>query len=57
MPPPKTNFDKLQDILMKRKGMKLDVSSSGALAETLDTCVVCFSMMIIISTLLKMAIS
>ncbi|KAF8714246.1 hypothetical protein AX14_012862 [Amanita brunnescens Koide BX004] len=39
LPPPKTNFDKLQDILMKRKGMKLDVSSSGALAASLDTCV------------------
>ena len=48
MPPPKANFDKLQDILMKRKGMKLDVSSSGALAATLDTCVVCYSMIIIL---------
>jgi hypothetical protein len=57
MPPPKTNFDKLQDILMKRKGMKLDVSSSGALATTLDTCVVCYSMIMIMSTSLKMAIS
>ncbi|CAA7262309.1 unnamed protein product [Cyclocybe aegerita] len=39
MPPPKTNFEKLQDILMKRKGLKLDVSSSGALAASLDLCV------------------
>ncbi|KAF4611727.1 hypothetical protein D9613_003992 [Agrocybe pediades] len=39
LPPPKTNFEKLQDILMKRKGMKLDVSSSGALAASLDQCV------------------
>ncbi|KAK2462485.1 hypothetical protein APHAL10511_005455 [Amanita phalloides] len=39
MPPPKTNFEKLQDILAKRRGMKLDVSSSGALASSLDACV------------------
>ncbi|KAF8344715.1 hypothetical protein F5887DRAFT_250455 [Amanita rubescens] len=39
LPPPKTNFEKLQDILLKRRGMKLDVSSSGALAASLDTCV------------------
>jgi exosome complex exonuclease DIS3/RRP44 len=39
-PPPKTNFEALQDILMKRKGMELDVSSSGALAKSLDNCVV-----------------
>ncbi|KLO07368.1 RNB-domain-containing protein [Schizopora paradoxa] len=39
LPPPKTNFEKLQDILLKRKGMKLDVSSSGALAASLDKCV------------------
>ncbi|KAF6762804.1 mitotic control protein dis3 [Ephemerocybe angulata] len=38
MPPPKTNFEKLQDILMKRKGLALDVSSSGALAASLDKC-------------------
>ncbi|PPQ74156.1 hypothetical protein CVT24_012874 [Panaeolus cyanescens] len=38
LPPPKTNFEKLQDILMKRKGLKLDVSSSGALAASLDLC-------------------
>ncbi|KAG8899742.1 exosome catalytic subunit dis3, partial [Tulasnella sp. 408] len=37
--PPKTNFEKLQDILMKRKGIKLDVSSSGALAASLDHCI------------------
>ncbi|KAF7319870.1 Exosome complex exonuclease dis3 [Mycena kentingensis (nom. inval.)] len=39
LPPPQTNFDKLKDILQKRKGMSLDVSSSGALAESLDRCV------------------
>ncbi|KAF8188678.1 hypothetical protein BJ912DRAFT_968181 [Pholiota molesta] len=39
LPPPRTNFEKLQDILMKRKGMKLDVSSSGALAASLDQCI------------------
>ncbi|KAG5643684.1 hypothetical protein DXG03_000517 [Asterophora parasitica] len=38
LPPPKTNFEKLQDILMKRKGFTLDVSSSGALAASLDKC-------------------
>ncbi|KAF8878229.1 hypothetical protein BD779DRAFT_1663839 [Infundibulicybe gibba] len=38
LPPPKTNFEKLQDILLKRKGLKLDVSSSGALAASLDKC-------------------
>ncbi|GLB43614.1 putative RNR ribonuclease family protein [Lyophyllum shimeji] len=38
LPPPRTNFEKLQDILMKRKGMALDVSSSGALAASLDRC-------------------
>ncbi|KAK7061084.1 exosome catalytic subunit dis3 [Paramarasmius palmivorus] len=36
---PKTNFEKLQDILKKTKGMDLDVSSSGALAASLDKCV------------------
>ena len=41
-PPPKTNFETLQDILSKRKGMTLDVSSSGALAASLDACVVSF---------------
>ncbi|KAL0954735.1 hypothetical protein HGRIS_003688 [Hohenbuehelia grisea] len=39
LPPPSTNFEKLQDILMKRKGMALDVSSSGALAASLDKCI------------------
>ncbi|KAJ7922940.1 hypothetical protein B0H13DRAFT_1980929 [Mycena leptocephala] len=39
LPPPRTNFDKLKDILQKRKGMSLDVSSSGALADSLDKCV------------------
>ncbi|KAF9529933.1 hypothetical protein CPB83DRAFT_925381 [Crepidotus variabilis] len=39
MPPPKTNFEKLQDLLEKRKGFKLDVSSSGVLAKSLDLCV------------------
>jgi exosome complex exonuclease DIS3/RRP44 len=40
LPPPKANFEKLQDILLKRKGIKLDVSSSRALADSLDTCAV-----------------
>lgn len=40
MPPPKTNFEKLHDILVKKKGIKLDISSSGALADSLDQCVV-----------------
>ncbi|KAJ6573965.1 hypothetical protein DFH09DRAFT_384346 [Mycena vulgaris] len=39
LPPPRTNFDKLKDILGKRKGMTLDVSSSGALADSLDLCI------------------
>ncbi len=39
MPPPRTNFETLQDILAKRRGMELDVSSSGALAASLDHCV------------------
>lgn len=38
LPPPPTNFEKLQDILLKRKGISLDVSSSGALAASLDKC-------------------
>jgi exosome complex exonuclease DIS3/RRP44 len=41
LPPPRTNFEKLQDILQKRKGLTLDVSSSGALADSLDKCSVC----------------
>jgi exoribonuclease R len=40
MPPPKTNFEKLQDILLKRRGISLEVSSSGALAASLDKCIV-----------------
>ncbi|KAG6836902.1 hypothetical protein H0H93_001489 [Arthromyces matolae] len=39
LPPPRTNFEKLQDILKKRKGLTLDVSSSGALAASLDKCI------------------
>ncbi|SCZ95269.1 BZ3500_MvSof-1268-A1-R1_Chr11-2g03395 [Microbotryum saponariae] len=39
-PPPKTNFEVLQDVLAKRRGMSLDASSSGALAKSLDECVV-----------------
>ncbi|KAF8583853.1 RNB-domain-containing protein [Ramaria rubella] len=38
LPPPRTNFEKLQDILRKRKGLILDVTSSGALAASLDNC-------------------
>ena len=40
LPPPLANFEKLQDILRKRKGLGLDVSSSGALAASLDACIV-----------------
>ena len=39
-PPPKTNFEVLQDVLQKRRGFTLDVSTSGALADSLDKCVV-----------------
>ncbi|TIA81869.1 hypothetical protein E3P92_02083 [Wallemia ichthyophaga] len=39
LPPPKQNFEALQDILSKRKGINLDVSSSGALARSLDNCI------------------
>ncbi|KAH9815278.1 hypothetical protein DFH28DRAFT_1027175 [Melampsora americana] len=38
-PPPKTNFEVLQDVLMKRRGLILDSSSSGALANSLDNCI------------------
>ncbi|GAA6054375.1 hypothetical protein JCM3770_003344 [Rhodotorula araucariae] len=38
-PPPKTNFEVLQDVLQKRRGFTLDVSTSGALADSLDKCV------------------
>lgn len=38
-PPPKTNFEVLQDVLQKRRDMTLDVSTSGALAASLDECV------------------
>lgn len=38
-PPPSDNFETLQDILQKRRGLSLDVSSSGALASSLDRCV------------------
>lgn len=39
MPPPATNFETLRAILQKRRGMDLDVSSSGSLAASLDKCV------------------
>ncbi|TIC17179.1 RNB-domain-containing protein [Wallemia mellicola] len=39
LPPPKQNFEGLQEILFKRKNLNLDVSSSGALAKSLDNCV------------------
>ncbi|KAI0262886.1 hypothetical protein BC834DRAFT_889464 [Gloeopeniophorella convolvens] len=39
MPPPKANFERLQDIIQKRRGVNLDVSSSGALAASLDKCI------------------
>lgn len=38
--PPKTNFENLDDLLFKRRGMHLDASSSAALATSLDKCVV-----------------
>lgn len=38
-PPPSTNFETLREILKKRRGMDLDVSSSGQLAHSLDLCV------------------
>jgi hypothetical protein len=41
--PPKTNFEALNDLLVKRKGLELDVSSNGALARSLDACVVSVS--------------
>jgi len=37
--PPKTNFEVLQDVLAKRRGFTLDVSTSRALADSLDKCV------------------
>lgn len=40
MPPPSGNFETLQNILTKRKGLKLEVFSSGALAASLDKCIV-----------------
>ncbi|KAJ4498863.1 hypothetical protein C8R41DRAFT_935002 [Lentinula lateritia] len=36
LPPPQTNFEKLQDILRKTNGISLDVSSSGAPAVSLN---------------------
>ncbi|EPS99974.1 hypothetical protein FOMPIDRAFT_1123315 [Fomitopsis schrenkii] len=39
LPPPHSNFEKLHDIMQKRRGLTLDVSSSGALANSLDKCV------------------
>ncbi|GAA95499.1 uncharacterized protein L969DRAFT_101606 [Mixia osmundae IAM 14324] len=39
LPPPSDNFDVLTDVLTKRKGVTLDVSSSGRLASSLDECV------------------
>lgn len=38
-PPPATNFETLKEILRIRKGLDLDVSSSGALADSLDKCI------------------
>ncbi|KAK4050698.1 exosome catalytic subunit dis3 [Microbotryomycetes sp. JL201] len=37
--PPKTNFEVLQDVLAKRRGIRLDVSTSRALADSLDRCI------------------
>ncbi|CAO1632693.1 unnamed protein product [Parajaminaea phylloscopi] len=39
LPPPRTNFETLQDILKKRRGFDLAIDSSGALAASLDKCV------------------
>lgn len=39
LPPPRTNFEMLQDILKKRRGMDLQIDSSGSLAASLDQCV------------------
>ncbi|KAK0537647.1 exosome catalytic subunit dis3 [Tilletia horrida] len=39
VPPPPTNFELLQDLLRKRRGMELDASSSKRLAESLDECI------------------
>ena len=36
---PHANFEKMQDILLKRKGMRLDSASSGALFASSDLCV------------------
>ncbi|MBW0485011.1 hypothetical protein O181_024726 [Austropuccinia psidii MF-1] len=38
-PPPQTNFEVLKDVLKKRRGFELDVSSSGTLASSLDRCI------------------
>ncbi|PWN27938.1 putative DIS3 3`-5` exoribonuclease required for 3` end formation of 5.8S rRNA [Jaminaea rosea] len=38
LPPPRTNFEGLQDVLKKRLGFDLNIDSSGALAKSLDTC-------------------
>lgn len=40
LPPPKSNFDLLADVMKKRMGLDLDVSSSKALAASLDRAVV-----------------
>lgn len=39
LPPPRTNFETLQDILRKRRGLELQIDSSGALASSLDDCI------------------
>ncbi|KAF8545894.1 hypothetical protein OG21DRAFT_1528186, partial [Imleria badia] len=39
LPPPEANFEKLQDVLLKRKGFRLHVSNSGAPAASLDKCI------------------
>ena len=38
-PPPSTNFEVLADILKKKRGFELDVSSSKSLAASLDKCI------------------
>lgn len=39
LPPPRTNFEMLQDILKKRRGFDLKIDSSASLAASLDKCV------------------
>lgn len=40
--PPPENFEVLKDVLQRRRGMDLDTSSSKALADSLDKCIVSY---------------